>query len=71
MNSSSDSLVKNLSDNDFKSLYKEFSGEFLRISKTYPYEYPYEYMNSFETFSENKPPDIFKFFNSLKDECVN
>ena len=34
MNSSSDSLVKNLSDNDFKNLYKEFSGEFFRISKT-------------------------------------
>ena len=33
MNSSLDSLVKNLSDNDFKYLSKEFSGEFLKLVK--------------------------------------
>ena len=33
MNSSVDSLVKNLSDNDFKYLSKEFSGEYLRLAK--------------------------------------
>ena len=33
MNSSLDSLVKNLSDNDFKYISKEFSGEFLSLVK--------------------------------------
>ena len=32
-NSSSDSLVKNLSDNDFKNLSEKFSGEFLKLVK--------------------------------------
>ena len=41
MNSSLDSLIKNLSDNDFKCLSEEFSGEFLELLKqkrVYPYE---------------------------------
>ena len=41
MNSSLHSLVKNLSDNDFKHLSEEFSGEFLKLVKqkgVYPYE---------------------------------
>ena len=33
MNSSLDSLVKNLLDNDFKYLSEEFSGEFLKLVK--------------------------------------
>ena len=33
MNCSLDSLVKNLSDNDFKYLSKEFCGEFLKLVK--------------------------------------
>ena len=40
MNSSLHSLVKNLSDNDFKYLSEEFSGEFLKLVKqkgVYPY----------------------------------
>ena len=47
LNSSLDSLVTNLSDNDFGSLYEEFSGEFLRLVKEKGV-YPYEYMGSFE-----------------------
>ena len=41
MNSSLDSLVKNLSDNDFKYLSEEFSGKFLELVKqkgVHPYE---------------------------------
>ena len=72
MNSSLDSLVKNLSDNDFKYLSEEFSGEFLRLVKQKEV-YPYEYMDSFKKFSENKLPDrsFFKFFSSLKDVCIS
>ena len=70
MNSTLDSLVKNLSDNDFKNLSKEFSGEFLELVKQKGV-YLYEYMDSFEKFSESKLPDRSKFFNSLKDECIS
>ena len=68
MNSGLDSLVKNLSNNDFKYLSEEFNGTFLELIKETGV-YPYEYMNSFKKFSEDKLPDKFEFFNSLKDEC--
>ena len=60
MNSSLDSFVKNLLDNDFKYLSEEFSGEFLKLEKQKGV-YPYEYMDSFKKFSENKLPDKCKF----------
>ena len=68
MNSSLDSLVKYLSDNDFKYLPEEFSGELLVKEKGV---YPFEYMDSFKKFSEKKLPDRCKFFSSLKDECTS
>ena len=59
MNFSLDSLVKNLSDNDFKYLSEEFSGEFLELVKQKGV-YPYKYMASFGKFSEDKlPPKSF------------
>ena len=61
MNSSLDSLVKNLSDNDFKYLSEEFSSEFLKLLKQKGV-YSYEYMDSFIKFSEDKLPDRCKFF---------
>ena len=70
MNSSLDSLVKNLSDNDFKYLSEEFSGDLLKLDKEKGV-YPSEYMNSFKKFSENKLPDRCKFFSSLKDKCIS
>ena len=70
MNSSLDSLVKNLSDNDFKYLSEKFKGELLKLFKQKGV-HPYEYMDSFEKFSENKLPDICEFFSSLKDECIS
>ena len=70
MNSSLDSLVKHLSNDDFKYLYEEFSGEFLKLVKQNGV-YPYEYMNNFKKFSKNKLPDRSKFFSSLKDECIS
>ena len=56
MNSSLDPLVKHLSDNDFKYLFEEFSGEFLKLVKQ-KRVHPHEYMDSFKKFSENKLPD--------------
>ena len=70
MNSSLDSLVKNLSDNDFKYLSEEFSGELLELVKEKGV-YPYEYKDSFKKFSEDKLTDECKFFSSLKDECIS
>ena len=46
LNSSLDSLVKNLSDNDFKHFSEKFSGEFAELVKQRGV-YPYEYMDSF------------------------
>ena len=60
MNSSIDSLVTNLSNNDFKYLPEEFTGEFLELVKQKGV-YPYEYMNSFKKFFENKLFDILNF----------
>ena len=56
MNSSLDKLVKNLSDEDFKYLVKEFGPDNLKILKQKG-AYPYEYMNSFKKFDEDKLPD--------------
>ena len=53
MNSSLDKLVKNLSDEDFNYLVKEFGSESLEILKQKG-TYPYEYMNSFKRFNEEK-----------------
>ena len=70
MNSSLDSLVKNLSDNDFKHLSEEFNDEFLKLVKQKGV-YLYEYANSFRKFSEDKLPDRCKFLGSLKDVCIS
>ena len=53
MNSSLDKLDKNLSDEDFKYLVKEFGFENLEILKQKG-AYPYEYINSFKRFDEKK-----------------
>ena len=70
MNSSPDSLVKNLSNNDFKYLPEGFSGELLELVKEKGV-YPYEYMDSFKKFFEDKLHDKSRFFSSLKDECIS
>ena len=70
INSSLDSLVENLSDNDFEYLSEEFSGEFAKLVKQ-KVVYPYEYMDSFKKFSEDKLLDRSKFFSSSKDECIS
>ena len=70
MNFSLGALVKNLSDDDFKYLSEEFSGDLLEFVKQKGV-YPYEYMDSFKKFSEDILPDRCKFFSSLKDECIS
>ena len=65
MNSSLNSLVKNLVDEDFKYLSKEFKGKYLKLVKEKGV-YPYEYMNSFKQFNETELPSKDKFFSSLK-----
>ena len=70
MNFSLDLLVKNLSDYDFKHSFQEFSGDLLELVKQKGV-YPSEYMDSFEKFSEDKLPDTWKLFSSLKGECIS
>ena len=65
MNSSLNTVVKNLLDEDFKYLVEEFGPENLEILKQKG-AYPYEYMNSFERFSEEKLPPRKYFFSSTK-----
>ena len=67
MNFSLDKLVKNLVDEDFKYLVKEFGSENLKILKQKG-AYPYEYMNSFKRFNEEKLPARKYFFSSTKKE---
>ena len=63
MNSSLDKLVKNLLDEDFKYLVKEFGFENFKILKQKG-AYPYEYMNGFKRFK--KVPARKYFFSSTK-----
>ena len=65
MNSSLDSLVKNLVNRDLKYLSRKFSGKYLEVVKEKGI-YPYEYMNSFKKFNETELPRKNKFFSSLK-----
>ena len=69
MNSSLDSLVKNLVGGDFKYLFKEFEeieDKDLKLLKEKGV-HPYEYMNSFRKFNETDLPSKNKFFSSLKN----
>ena len=65
MNSSLDKLVKNLSDEDFKYLVKEFGFDNLKILKQ-KCAYPYEYMNSFKRFNEEKLCARKYFFSPIR-----
>ena len=66
MNSSLEKLVKNLPDDDFKYLAKEFGSKNLELLKQKGV-YPYQYMDSFKTASEEKLPDKKRFYSSVKD----
>ena len=56
MNSTLDKLVKNLSDDYFKYLTKEFGSKNLKLLQQKG-AHPYEHMNSFKRFNESKLPD--------------
>ena len=70
MNSSLDSLVKNLVEREFVNLSENFSGKFLEVVKEKGI-YPYEYMNSFKKINETELPSKDKFFSSLKNEGIS
>ena len=65
MNSSLEKLVKNLSENDFKNLTKEFGSKNLELLKQKG-AYSYEYMDNFKRFNEEKLPDRECFYSSVK-----
>ena len=69
MNSSLNTLIKNLSDSDFKYLSEEISSDLLKLVKQKGV-YPYEYMYSLKKFFGNKLPDRCEFFSSSKDEYI-
>ena len=63
MNDCLEKLVKNLKDDDFKYLTKEFGSKNLELLKQKD-AYPYDYMSSSKIFSEKKLPDEECFYNS-------
>ena len=70
INFSLDKLVKNLVDEDFKYLVKEFGSENLELLKQNG-TYPYEYMNSFKKFNEDKLCARKYFYSSKKDKRIS
>ena len=70
MNSSLDSLIKNLVDGDFKYLSGEFRGKCLKLIEEKGV-YPYEYVNSFKKINEVELPTKDTFFSSLRDEHIS
>ena len=63
------SLVKNLSKNDFKYLNQEFCNKVLDLVKQKGF-YPYEYTNDFEKFKE-KLPRKETFYSSSTNRNIN
>ena len=64
LSSSLDSIVKNLSKDDFKYLSQEFDKNKLDLVKQKGF-YPYEYMTDFENFKEQLPSKE-KFYSSYR-----
>ena len=70
MNSSRDSLVKNLLDNDLKHLHEKFSGEFLKLVK----EKECILMNTWTVSKDFLKINYLinvNFFSSLKDKYIS
>ena len=70
MNASLEKLVKNLSDEDFKYLTKEFGSKTLALLKQKD-AYPYKHMDSFKKFGVEKLPDKECFYSSVEDRTIN
>ena len=69
LSSSLDSLVKNLSKNDFKYLNQEFYNHVLDLVKQKGF-YPYEYMSDFKKFKAQVPSKE-KFYSSLTGKNIS
>ena len=70
INSYLEKLVKNLSDNDFKYLTKEFGPKNLELLKQKG-AYPNEYMDNLKRPSEEKLPNKKCFYSSVKDGTID
>ena len=71
MNSSLDSLVKNLKSSgaeNFIHLNREFDSPVQRELLTRKGSYPYDYMDSFERFEETQLPPQAAFYSQLKEQ---
>ena len=69
LNSSLDSLVKNLSKDGFKHLSQEFDYNVLNLVKQTGF-YPYEYMSDFEKFKEKLPNKKSFIVLSLTEKLI-
>ena len=66
LSSSLETLVKNLSGNDFKYLTEEFGSKNLELLKQKDVS-PYKYMGSFKRFNGEKLLYTRRFYSSFKD----
>ena len=64
MNSSLDSLVKNLSDSDFEHLSSEFKDTAQLDLGKQKGVYPYEYMNCLDKFDKRQLPSKKRFYSN-------
>ena len=71
MNSSLDSLVKNLSDSDFKYLSSKFKDTAQLDLVKQKGVYPYEYMNCFDKFDKRQLPSKKRFYSTLKSVGIS
>ena len=70
MNSSLETLVKNVPLSDLKYTSQEFQDEKLELMKRKEV-YPYDYMNSFDKFDDRNLPPKKEFYSLLADEDIN
>ena len=70
INSYLEKLVKNLSDNYFKYLTKEFGPKNLELLKQKG-AYTNEYMDNLKRLSEEKLPNKKCFYSSVKDGAID
>ena len=70
MNSSLEKLLKNLSDNYFKHLSKQFNPEQIKLVKQKGV-YPYEYIDSFERFFQDQLPGKKYVYKSVRNKHIS
>ena len=70
LNSALDTLVNNLSEDDFKNLEKYFTPEEVKLLKQKGF-FPYDYLDNIEKLKDKEPPPKKAFYSKLKGKGIN